>query len=133
MPEINLNPDGPHSPDRTSEAGTLFDECSRFLTYATMSEKHGMEYPSDVYRLVADIYSAAGRLPQMCDQLGQFLGVQMDMRRLYEARNRDVPIQVSRAQSHLEDAASAARQLTAALQAVQADIAGLGVREDGDA
>lgn len=29
--EFDLNPDGPHSPEATAEAGALLDACSRFL------------------------------------------------------------------------------------------------------
>jgi hypothetical protein len=40
--------------------------------------------------------------------------------------------QVTAAEMHLATAAAAAHELTVAWQAVQADIAGLGVREDAD-
>ena len=126
---MNLNPDGPHSPERTAEAGSLFDDCSRFLVYATMTGKGGVAYPSDVYRLVADLYSATARLPQMCGQMEEFLRAQATTGRLYEARGRDVKIQCDRAAIHLDQAAAAAGALTEALQAAQADIAGLGVKD----
>jgi len=129
---VNLNPDGPHSPERTAEAGSLFDDCSRFLVYATMAGKGGVAYPSDVYRLVADIYSATARLPQMCGQMEEFLRVQATTGRLYEARGRDVKIQCARGMAHLAQAAAAAGALTMALQAAQTDIAGLGVKEGTD-
>ena len=130
---ISLNPDGPHSPDLTAEAGQLLDDCSRFITYATMSGKGGLKYPADAYRLVADLYSATGRFPQVCEQLEQFLRAQQATGRLYEARGRDIANQVGVAVAHLVTASAAADVLTRALQAVQADIAGLGVKEDGDA
>jgi hypothetical protein len=97
----DLNPDGPHSPDRTREVGQLFDDASRFLCYATMERHGGLDYPADVYALVADFYAATGRFPQMCEQLGQFLSAQPPDR-LYEARGRSVtgrvpdgPVEVS--------------------------------------
>ena len=71
--DIDLNPDGPHSPEHTAEVGDLFDQCSHCLTYATMAEKHGLEYPADAYRLLGEIYSATARLPQLCGQLTAFL------------------------------------------------------------
>jgi hypothetical protein len=126
----DLNPDGPHSPERTAEAGTLFDDCSRFITYATMDGKGGLAYPSDVYRIVADLYSATARFPQVCDQLTRFLRTQAATGRLYEARGRDVAGQVSEAAMQLRAASEAARNLTTALQNVQAAISGLGVNED---
>ena len=125
----DLNSDGPHSPERTAEAGQLFDDASRFLTYATMGGKGGLEYPAEVYRLVADLYAATGRLPQMCSQLEDFLRDQEATGRLYEAQGRDIAAQLTRAAMHLGHAADAARALTRALQSVQADIAGLGVKD----
>lgn len=130
MPEhVALCPDGPHSPEVTAKAGDLFDRCSRFLVYATMSEKAGLHFPADAYRLVADLYAATGRMPQICGQLEQFLRAQEAEERLYEARGEPVPATIERAAGHLRQAADAARTLTRLLQAVQADIAGLGVEE----
>lgn len=129
----DLNPDGPHSPEHTAEVGQMFDDASRFLTYATMERRGGLDYPADVYALVADLYAATGRFPQMCAQLEDFLRVQEATGRLYEARNRGVTAQLDQAAVHLSQARSAAANLTKALQAVQADIAGLGVKENPDA
>lgn len=133
MSEIDLNPDRPHSPERTAEAGTFFDALSRLITYATMPGRGGIEFPADVYVLVAELYSATGRLPQICEQMDTFLRQQEATGRLYEARSLDVAGQVSKASAHLAQAAGAAEALTRALQAVQADIAGLGVTKDPDA
>ena len=130
MTDIDLNPDGPHSPARTAQVGQLLDDCSRAIVYATMPGKGGVAYPSDVCRLVADLYSATARLPQMCGQMEEFLRVQATTGRLYEARGRDVKIQCARGMAHLAQAAAAAGALTMALQAAQTDIAGLGVKED---
>ena len=128
----DLNVDGPHSPERTAEAGQLFDDCSRLLVYATMSDKGGLEYPGDAYRLIADIYSAVGRLPQACMQIGQFLHAQAAREGAYEAQGRDPAKCAALAAAHLSGAASAADTLTAALQAAQTAIAGLGIRENED-
>ena len=94
---------------------------------------HGNDSSNASQRSMGDILLATGRLPQVCDQLGEFLADQRATGRLYEAQGREVAAQVSAARIHLTDAASAARALTRALQAVQADIAGLGVREGDDA
>jgi hypothetical protein len=128
----DLNVDRPHSPERTAEAGQLFDDCSRLLVYATMSGKGGLEYPGDAYRLIADIYSATGRLPQACEQVGQFLEAQAAREAAYEARGRDPVEQAAQAAAHLAKAAVAAHALTTALQAAQTAIAGLGIREGND-
>lgn len=133
MTDFDLNPDGPHGPARTAEAGQLFDDCSRFLTYATMVRRGGIEYPSGIYRLLGDLYAATGRFPQMCAQVEACLRDQEATRRLYDAQGRDVRDQIERAAAHLSRAEVAARALTVALQSVQKDINGLGVKEDGDA
>ena len=130
MPD--LNPDGPHSPERTAELGSLFDDCSRAIVYATMSEKGGLKYPADAYALAADLYSATGRFRQICDQLDQFIRAQADTGRLYEARGRDVGVSRDMAAVDLDKAAAHAHALTMALQAFQADISGLGVKDPGD-
>jgi hypothetical protein len=130
--DLDLNPDGPHSPERTREAGQLLDDASRFLAYASMEHQGGLDYPGDAYRLLADLYTVTGRLPQVCEQLERFLREQQATRPLYEARGRDVAAQVERAAAHLGRAADAAHALTRALQQAQSDIAGLGVKEDPD-
>ena len=127
---MDLNPDGPHSPERTADAGQLLDDCSRYLCYATMSETRGLEYPGDAYRLIADVYAATGRLPQACEQIGRFLEAQAARRAAYEARGRDPGEQAALAAACLAEAAAAAHALTTALQAAQTAIAGLGIRED---
>lgn len=48
-----LNPDGPHSPRRTAEAGQLFDDCSRFLI------AEGVERPEIIVNILG---FAAARL-----------------------------------------------------------------------
>lgn len=130
MPDINLNPDGPHSPELTAEAGQLLDDCSRFLTYATMGGKGGLKYPADAYRLVADLYSATGRFPQVCEQLARFLREHLAAGHLYDAKAGEPEEACADAAAHLEQAGKLAAALTRALQAVQADIAGLGVKEE---
>lgn len=135
--DVDLNPDGPHSPERTAQVGQMFDDCSRYLCYATMAEKHGLDYPADVYTLVADLYSATGRFPQMCAQLEAFMRAQEAAGRLYEARHRDAPgavtAAVEAAADHLSQAEDAAHRLTLLLRQVQSDISGLGVNETRDA
>jgi hypothetical protein len=131
--DIGLNPDGPHSPDRTREVGQLFDDASRFLTYATMEHRGGLTYPADAHALVADLYAATGRFPQICEQLKAFLAAQCYTGSLYEARGEDVGERVAAAAYHLGLARRAASNLTEMLQAVQADIAGLGVKDNPDA
>jgi hypothetical protein len=127
MPD--LNPDGPHSPERTAEVAALFDACSRYLTYATMSSKHGLESPSEAYRLLGELYSATGRLPQLCGQLTGFLAAQGESGTLADDHGLDVATQIAEASYHLGGAHGAAEQLTKALQRAQQSISGLYVKE----
>lgn len=129
---VDLNPDGPHGPERTAEAGQLLDDVSRFITYATMPEKGGLKDPADVYRLLADFYAATARGPQVCEQIQRFLLAQAATGRLYEARGRDIAGQVEQAAVDLDAAARSFDALTRAMQAAQSDIVWLGVREDSD-
>jgi len=133
MPDIDLNPDGPHSPERTAEVAAVFDACSRFLVYATMGRAPGLEYPSEAYRLLGELYSATGRLPQLCGQLGEFLAAQLATGRLGDDSGRDPALACDRASLHLRQAGAHAAGLTRALQDVQNAISGLHVRGGGDA
>lgn len=132
MTSVNLNPDDPHSPERTAELGALFDACSRAIVYATMGTA-GVPYPAAAYRLVADIYCATGRLPQLCGQLDSLMSGLLEADRL-QADPGTLPPQVAcaRAHEHLGEAAKAAAALTRAFQAYQADITGLALKEDSD-
>jgi hypothetical protein len=125
----DFNPDGPHSPDRTREAGDQLGEVVKFLNYATMGRAPGMEYPSDAYTLLGNWAHAAGMMPQLAEQAGAFLGAQGDRAGLYEARGADPNDQLYMGQSALERAAAAAWALCRALQDAQNAIAGVGVRE----
>ena len=120
------NPGGPHSPRRTAQAGDLFDRLSRFLVYATMS-RDGVRTPGDAYVLLADVYLAAGRLPQLCGQLAEFLAGQAAAGRLRDDRGRDPAGQCALAAASLRQAAGHAAGLDAALQDAQRHIAGLAV------
>jgi len=73
MPEINLNPGGPHSPERTREAGRTLAEAVRVLNYATRRGEDGLEHPSDVYDVTGWLNAAAQRMPQLLAQLAAFL------------------------------------------------------------
>jgi hypothetical protein len=128
--DLDLNPDGPHSPERTRVAGQVLDDVSRLLVYASMPGSGGMESPADAYRLLADLYTVTARLPEVCGYLERFLREQQATRPLYEAQGRDIAAQVERFAAHLHRAADAARAFTRAAQDAQADIAGIGVKEN---
>ena len=98
--DIDLNPDGPHSREHTAELGSLFDQCSKAIAYASMPDARGLESPADAYSLLGDLYSATGRFPQMCAQLEDFIRAQAATGRLYEAQGRDIGDQVATGAAH---------------------------------
>jgi len=125
---IDLNPDGPHSPERTAEVAAIFDACSRFLVYSTMGSAPGLDYPSEAYRLLGELYSATSRLPQLCGQLAEFLAAQLATGKLGDDSGRDPAVACEGASMHLRLAAERAAGLTASLQDVQRAISGLHVK-----
>lgn len=128
----SFNPDGPHSPDLTREAGDQMGELVRYLNRATFGRAGGLEYPGDAYALLGNWAHAAGMMPQLAEQAGAFLGAQGDRAGLYDARGYDPNDQLYVGQSALERAATAAWALCRALQDAQNAIAGVGVRGDED-
>jgi hypothetical protein len=126
-----LDPDGPHSPANTAAVGDLLDQCSRLIVYAAMPRRGGLMFPADAYALIADLYSATSRIGEVCGHLASFIDGQATREGVYEARGRDVAGQADAHRGHMGEAAKAAAALTKALQAAQADIAGLGVTEAG--
>src|ERR1700733_5899148 len=73
--DIDLNVDGPHSPERTKEVADLLAECVRYLNYATMSG-NGLTDPADVYYILGALYTGTERLPQLFGNLARLLAAQ---------------------------------------------------------
>lgn len=73
MPDINLNPDGPHSPERTRELGSALAETVRCLNYATLRGESGLEHPADAHDLIGALKTAFERMPQLLDQTAIWL------------------------------------------------------------
>jgi hypothetical protein len=73
---IDLNPDTTHSPERTFELAACIDAAARTLVYATMPGRNGLRYPGDVHRVIGEVRSTVGRIPQLLGQLGEFLCAQ---------------------------------------------------------
>ena len=120
-----LNPDGPHSPERTAEAAATLDACSRFLVYATMGTAPGLDYPAEMYSLLGELYSATGRMQQLFGQLRVFLRAQAEAGNLGDRSGRDIHLSVSAACGALVEAGHQSAALTSLLQEAQKEIAGL--------
>jgi len=71
--EIELNPQGPHSPEYTLHLGNAFCDVVRVLNYATFAGADGLEQPADVYALLGSLARGAAGLGQLLTQAGTFL------------------------------------------------------------
>jgi hypothetical protein len=129
---IELDPDGPHSPELTAQAADVLAECVRFLNHATGRHAgHGLTWPADAYRVLGSLYTGTGRMPQLFTQLGTWLTRQAAAGILADDQGRDVTVLAAAAGEALASAAAAADTLTARLQSAQQAIAGLATRRAG--
>lgn len=69
---IDLDPDAPHDPKRTQQLADVAAEAIRTLNYATRGDD-GMRDPGDAYELLGTLAQLAERLPQLCQQIGDYL------------------------------------------------------------
>jgi hypothetical protein len=69
---VILNIDAPRSPDYLLEVAEAFAEAPRVMNHQTRHHE-ALEYPSEADRLVRELSSAAGRLPQLLDQVAAWL------------------------------------------------------------
>jgi len=128
-----LRTDGPHSPEYTREVGRVLAEAVRVLNYATLAEAPGLGYPGDAYTLIADLYTATSRMPQLAGQIKNFLDGWQASGQLADDHGADVNERIAAAGYHLGLAHGAASDLTRALQQAQNAISGLYVKENPDA
>lgn len=125
-----LRTDGPHSTAYTREVGDVLAEAVRVLNYATLAEAPGLEYPGDAYTLLAALYTATSRMPQLFGQVAAFLRAQEASGTLGEDHDRPVDVQTGIACGALVTAREHAEALTGSLRAAQNAISGLYVKED---
>lgn len=125
--------DGPHSPAYTQQVASALARCVRVLNHATHPGNDGLQYPGDVYALLGDLYTATGGLPQVFEQLADFLQSQAEGGRLGDSDGRDPFNQALIAGLHLGDVASSAKRMTDYLQQAQNAISGLYVKDGDDA
>lgn len=125
-----LRTDGPHNPDYTREVGNVLAESVRVLNYATLGDAPGLDYPGDAYSLIAAVYTATQRLPQLLGQIASFLESEAASGRLADDHGRDVGDQVDDAAAALREAGDLAEQATRELRDAQNAISGLYVKEE---
>jgi len=126
MTEITLRTDPPYSPEYTREVGRALAEAVRVLNHATHpANVGGLGRPSDTYNLLGSLYTATQRLPQLFEQIAEYLRLQTESGRIGDTMGRDPVNQALITGLHLTDAASSAQALTERLQAAQHAMAGL--------
>lgn len=134
MPDaIELRTDGPHNPEYTRQVAGALAEAVRVLNYATRDGAPGLEYPGDLYDLLGNLVAAISRFPQLTGQSKSFLATQAASGTLGESQGRDVTEQAAMAAFALGGAGALAEELAGVLQQAQNAIAGLYVKDVGDA
>ena len=120
---VTLNPGGPHSPDYTREAAEAFAESVRVMNHATRGA--GLEYPGDVYDLLGSLKTGVQRLPQLFDQLAQFLFAELEAGRVRAASGAP-GTSVRDAKIALDEATGAANAVLQHLERAHAAVTWLG-------
>lgn len=126
MNTVDLDPDAPHSPARTRALADLAADTARTLNYATMPGRGGLTYPGDVYELLGALAQTAQRLPQLCNQIRDWLVAEQNASHL--AERPDGPnegssaLAVMRAIDGLTLAAGRAEEVRDGLKQAQASI-----------
>lgn len=127
--ELERRLDGPHDDDHTAGAALLAAEAIRFLNYATGSHSPtGLVYPATVYAVAGDLSAAAWRMPQLFNQLTEWLAAQQAVGMLGTDDGSPVTSTLAAANANLASAAAAASQLSACLDSLQNSISGLNGR-----
>lgn len=127
---VALNMDGPRSPDYTRAVAEAFAESVRVLNYARRDA--GLEYPGDVYDLLRWLKVRVQRLPQLFDQLAQFVYGDLEAGRV-RAASGEAGTSVHGAKIALDEAAGAAKAVLQHLEQAQAAVTWLGgVSQDGE-
>lgn len=121
--------------DRAMTLVRAFEEAAHTLNYATWNGAGGAESPSQIYSLLAGLYTGTGYLPQGVKQLSARLAEMNEAGSLHirQGDAEDVDEAVIRADRALTEAAAAAEQLTAALQRAQSAISAVGMTEQAGA
>jgi hypothetical protein len=77
--------DGPHSADSVEAAAVALGRLVRYLNNAT-GYSRSLPYAATAYRVTSNLASMAGLLPQLLDQLAQFMEQQAGDPSLYDDR-----------------------------------------------
>lgn len=99
-------------------------EAIRAMNHLTR-DGQGLEYPSDVYDVVASVKIMSERLPQLFGQLTEWLWAEHAAGRVGHDSGGDAGLNVAGAESYLADASAAAHALYDALNSAHTELASL--------
>jgi len=128
---IRLSSDGPHSPDYTREVAAAVAEAVRVLNHATTFGHIGdaLAFPADADAVLGSLSTAAQRLPQLLDQLRDWLVGELAAGRLrvgHGPHAGDPAAATEAAARKLRDASAIAFRLHLALNDVTAVTSAIG-------
>ena len=127
---VRLSPDGPHSPEYTSQVASAAAEAVRVLNHATLNfAGQALEFPADADTVLCSLSTAAQRLPQLLDQLRGWLNDELAAGRLrigHGPHAGDPAAAMAEASRRLRDASAIAFRLHLALKDVTAVTSTLG-------
>jgi hypothetical protein len=126
---LDLNTGTPPSPERTRQLAETFAELARVMNHTTMHHE-ALAEPSDADRVVRELSSAAGRLPQLLGQIGAWLELEQDAGRIQAARGEDTVMAVIAARLRLERAGQIAAELQETLDDAASVTSTLAVRHE---
>lgn len=113
-----------------AEAGV---EAVHTLNYATMAGNGGMAYPSHAGHLLGALRSMVGHMPQLLDQIGDFVdGFAGDERLYHDQPGKDAAGAALRGREEMRHAAALADALMHALSRADATMSHLGLRIEED-
>lgn len=120
--DITLDPGGRHSPKYTRAVAAAIPEAVRVLNHATIDRPgDALGYPSTVDAVIRDLGTMAQRLPQLFDQLREWLADEYAGGRIEGSWSAaDARASLAVASGRLRDAAAIATRLQVPLQAAAA-------------
>lgn len=118
---------------RAQALAAAASEALHTLNYATMAQGGAMDYPSHADHLVSALGSTVGRMPQLLDQIGDFVErFATDPRLYHDQPGKDAAGTIPRAREEMRHAATLAEALMHALGRASATLSHLGVRDDDE-
>lgn len=129
--------DGGHNHEQTRAIADGISEAVRLLVYATMPEKRGLKYPSDIYSVLGSLAGALHTLPQALQQMSEWTASEVAAGHArenpgYGPHGGNAEAAATALTSALQEAARAANKLGGLLTEGQSATRGLESTRDQD-